>query len=97
LALEPLPRAQKYEHFTSYVEQIFWQTGFCIPKLKNNPSEREIFSFSQIGNIENLKRFRIYQRWASAILVRTSAILRTTKLIVELRTKKSCGTAIAKL
>jgi hypothetical protein len=37
------------------------------------------------------------QRWASAILVRTSAILRTTKTIAELRTKRSCGTAIADL
>jgi hypothetical protein len=37
------------------------------------------------------------QRWASAILVRTSAILRTTKSIAELRTKKSCGSAIADL
>jgi hypothetical protein len=42
-----VPRAQKYEHFTSYVEQILSQTGFCIPKLKNNPYEREIFSFSK--------------------------------------------------
>ncbi len=29
--------------------------------------------------------------------LRNSAILRTTKLIAELRTKKSCGTAIADL
>jgi hypothetical protein len=29
--------------------------------------------------------------------LRNSAILRTTKLIAELRTKKSCGTVIAEL
>jgi hypothetical protein len=37
------------------------------------------------------------QRWATATLVHTSAILRTTGSIAELRTKKSCGTAIADL
>ncbi len=37
------------------------------------------------------------QRWASAILVRNSAILRTSKSIAESRTKKGCGTAIADL
>ncbi len=42
-----------------------------------------------------LKRSR--QRWASAIEVRNSAILRTTKSIAELRTKKSFGTAVADL
>jgi hypothetical protein len=39
------------------------------------------------------------QRWASAIFffLCNYAILRTTKTIAELRTKKSCGIAIADL
>jgi hypothetical protein len=47
--------------------------------------------------LQNEDELSICQRWASAILVRNSAILRTSKSIAELRTKKGYGTAIADL
>jgi hypothetical protein len=39
----------------------------------------------------------ILQRWAYAVSVRTSALLLIYKLIAKVRTKKSCGYAVADL
>jgi hypothetical protein len=48
----------------------------------------------EVNNIHNLSKVGIRNFGPH---LRNSAILRTTKTIAELRTKKSCGTAIADL